>query len=116
MQSVSNQMNRKIKFILTITIGLLVIFGVYLQEEKRCKKDGVEYKEAELNANKRFNYLAKNYYFDNMIIKSTKKSDDNKNWTFAYIDKAKCEVMINVDECGATDVSGVSNSCVSAKK
>jgi hypothetical protein len=109
-------MKRKVKWILAIVIVVLAIIGVFLQEERRCKKDGFEYKEAELNANKRLNYLAKNYIFENMIIKSTIKSDYDKNWTFAYIDNAKCEVMINVDECGATDVSGVSNSCVSAKK
>lgn len=116
MRSMSCQMTKKFKYSLVVLIFIIIFAIMFKLENKSCKENGLEREEAVANADKRLSYFAKNYEFKNMKLQSSGKSDHDKSWTFSYIDDAKCEVMVDVDSCGATDISGFSAPCLLSKK
>jgi hypothetical protein len=116
MRSMSSQISKKYKYFLVLLILIIIGIVLYKFDTKACKDGGFERANAEINANQRLSFFEKNYNFKNMKLQSAEKNDYDNSWNFSYMDDAKCEVAVNVDNCGATDISGFSAPCLSSKK
>jgi hypothetical protein len=99
-------------------LGLLALslIGIYLFDRMaRCTTNGLAREDALKVANKKLNIDFKENSSDKFVLDKEQFETDTGVWIFSFRTK-ECTVMVDIDSCGASDIGGITESCVRLQK
>ena len=101
------------KIIICITVVAVLLVGVFFwQKTIRCKKTGLTHKNAIKVAIKKLQVDFKKVSFS---LKDEAFDNNDKIWILTY-HAGDCVVDVIVNRCGASDIGGLTEGCLSFQK
>ena len=103
---------------LAFGVGILAIalISIYLFDRMaRCTGKGLAREDALKIATKKLNVDFKSTSPNDFVLDKEQFETDAGVWIFTFRAK-ECTVMVDVDSCGASDIGGITQSCVRLQK